>query len=124
MMGIGGNRRKAGKSRGAHQVSWIAYRGEIPDGLFVCHHCDVKTCVNPDHLYVAHHVQNMADAGTRKRMRYGTAHHMAVLNPAMVRAFRDMERCGFTTQQIAARFAIPRRNVRNVLNGVVWTHVQ
>lgn len=122
-MGIGGNRKLGGKTRGVHQVAWMAYRGEIPAGLFVCHHCDMKTCVNPDHLYVAPHAKNMEDAGSRKRMRFGKEHHAAILNRGLVIAFRDMARVGFTASQIAARFGFSRSNVRHVLTGYVWSHI-
>ena len=41
-----------GRSRPAHRVTWILYRGEIPKGLLVLHKCDVRHCVNPCHLYL------------------------------------------------------------------------
>jgi HNH endonuclease len=51
----------------AHHVAWRLYRGEIPHGLQVNHHCDVSLCVNPNHLYVGTQKQNMEDRDRRGR---------------------------------------------------------
>src|SRR5712664_2411772 len=56
-----------GRSEGAHRASWMAFRGPIPAGQFVCHRCDVKTCVNPDHLFLDSHAGNMADMKAKGR---------------------------------------------------------
>ena len=45
----------------AHRVSWELFRGPIPDGLYVLHKCDIKCCVNPDHLYVGTQADNIQD---------------------------------------------------------------
>jgi hypothetical protein len=49
----------------ASRCAWRIYRGEIPAGAHVLHHCDVPLCVNPAHLWLGSHSENMADA-TRK----------------------------------------------------------
>ena len=46
----------------AHRASFVAFVGPIPSGVEVCHRCNNKACVNPEHLYLATHIQNVRDA--------------------------------------------------------------
>jgi len=66
-----------GRNEHAHRASWILHNGPIPNGKWVLHTCDVKGCVNPNHLYLGDHKQNTKDAVDRCRMSSGDAHRKA-----------------------------------------------
>jgi len=60
-----------GKQERSHRAAWTLLRGPIPQGLFVCHRCDNRGCVNPDHLYLGTHQDNVRDAVQRRRFWRG-----------------------------------------------------
>lgn len=56
----------------AHRIAWQLENGPIPAGISVLHRCDVPACVNPDHLFLGTHADNMRDKTLKGRLRNGT----------------------------------------------------
>ena len=56
-------------SKRAHKISWQLFKGPIDKGLWVLHKCDVKNCVNPDHLFLGTHQDNMNDMASKNRVK-------------------------------------------------------
>lgn len=97
----------------AHRVSYEAFRGPVPSGAFVLHTCNVKLCVNPDHLYLGDHVQNMDDVAR------GKYHPGRKLESADVQAIRDSTD---TQRELAERFGVSQRAVWGALHGRTYRY--
>jgi len=60
---------RKGRTILSHRYSYKIKYGKIPDGLFVCHHCDNPPCVNPKHLFLGTQSDNQIDSSNKKRHR-------------------------------------------------------
>ena len=111
-----------GKSVRAHRHAWEKANGPIPDGLLVCHRCNNKACVNPDHLYLGTCAENLADAKRDGLMNWpkGEQHWNTSLTEDDVRAIRADNRI---RREIAADYGIDKTSVTKIKNGSRWGHV-
>src|SRR5262245_21566157 len=65
--GYGSLRVGASRNTAAHRFAWELANGPIPEGMYICHHCDVRNCVRLDHLFLGDHDANMADMARKGR---------------------------------------------------------
>lgn len=105
----------------ANRVSWELHFGPIPDGLFVCHRCDVRACVKPAHLFLGTHRENMDDMVAKDRHRWGERSVNAKLSLANVHEIWTRYAAGSTTQsELAALFGVAQVSIHRVLSGKYW----
>ena len=107
----------------AHRRSWEAFRGAIPEGIYVCHHCDVRQCVNPDHLFLGDHAANMMDAVLKQRMCSGENNHNSKLSRKNVAVIRERLAAGETQAAIAADYNITQSAVSNIAHRKTWRNI-
>lgn len=105
----------------AHRVFFAAFKHRIPDGLYVCHRCDVSACVNPDHLFLGTHADNMADCKAKHRARFGERHHFTKLTIDQVKEIRSLEG-KLCHREIAKMFGIHKHYVWKIMKGVRWSY--
>jgi hypothetical protein len=110
----------------SHRLSYMLYRGSIPDGIYVCHHCDNRLCVRPDHLFLGTHLDNMNDMNMKGRnhVHIGDNHPNSKVNSSIVRDIRARQASGQTVASIAKDLAITYNMVRDILIERTWSHVQ
>jgi len=116
---------KRGSTIQSHRVAWELQNGPIPNGLCVCHHCDVPACVNIRHLFLGTHGDNSADRDIKgrgkPRMKPGEDHPYHKLTLDRVNLLLALHRTGmFTQRTIAATIGTSRRNACNIITGRNW----
>jgi hypothetical protein len=116
------------KSIGAHRVSYILAYGQIPDGLFVCHRCDNRACVNPNHLFLGTPSDNTHDMDTKGRRitpdHHGENNPAAKINSEIAQIIRKRYNAGgVTMKQLGKEFGITGAQVRHIVRGFHWSTV-
>lgn len=110
---------------GAHRASWLLHRGAIPRGGVVCHECDVPLCVNPAHLFVGTHADNVADKMRKGRNRTGD--HRGAQNPRAKLSdeqVREIRRASGTLTEIGLKYGVSFATIWGIKRGKKWRHVQ
>lgn len=108
----------------AHRLSWEIHFGPIPEGLQVLHKCDNPPCVNPDHLFLGTHLDNMNDMRRKGRNVRGERLPHSKLTTAAVLDIRARYAKGNVTQQaLADHFGVSNSQINGVIHRNAWKHV-
>lgn len=95
-----------GKWLGAHIFSFILHKGHVPAGMYVCHTCDNKTCVNPNHLYAGTPQDNSRDAVNRER----------VCKKVRRSEVKELRASGLSLKAVARKLGIAKSTVWQIEN--------
>jgi hypothetical protein len=114
------------RSTYAHRLAYELYSGPIPDGLQVCHRCDVRPCCSPDHFFLGTQSANVADCIAKGRnvkppRIAGEAHPKATLTDEQVADVRARRSAGEKQRDVAARYGVSQSTVWRMSHCLVRT---
>lgn len=107
----------------SHRFVYEVVYGEIPNGMCVRHSCDNPSCVNPDHLLIGTHTQNMRDMKERKRAKGGVLrgekHSLTKLTLAQVQEIRESS--GVSQKILAGKYGVSQATISNIKRAKTWS---
>jgi hypothetical protein len=125
-----------GRSRTVHRLAWESANGPILNGMHVCHKCDVRTCINIDHLFLGTNADNVADKMRKGRQAKGEKLVAARSAFQVCRKGENNGRSKLTDEQvyeiramsgmqrdIAIRYGVRRNLVGLIKRRKIWRHL-
>lgn len=109
-----------GAGRYPHRVAYELSYGPFDYSLLVCHKCDNPSCVNPSHLFLGTHKENMQDCVQKHRIATGARHGRVVLEEAQVRLVYVLLASGALACDIAEWFGVSKTAIHLIRYGKNW----
>jgi len=111
------------KPQKAHRVSWQLFKGKIPVHLHVLHTCDVRSCVNPAHLFLGTIQDNSDDMVAKDRSCFGLKNYNHKLDNKKIVRIRYLYSKGVSQSQLGRDFGITPSSVCRIVNRKIWKRV-
>jgi hypothetical protein len=111
-----------GKTLGAHRYSYELHNGKIKKGCFVLHKCDNPICVNPSHLFLGTHQDNMNDKKNKQRQAVGSKNGISKLTSTDIIKIRTFYK-DKNQQGTALIFNVKQATISKILNRDRWKHI-
>lgn len=114
-----------GKQILAHRLSYKLSTGIDPKGFVVCHRCDNKLCINPDHLFLGTQKDNIRDMFNKKRQhdRRGCNGNHSKLEDKDVYEIKDLIKFGYTYNHIGEMYNVSLGAIADIGCGRAWAHI-
>lgn len=107
----------------AHRRSWELTYGPIPKGLVVCHRCDNRPCVRPDHLFLGTAKENCQDMLAKGRAGFGGEKNNTCLITEEVAKAILRSKGDESGADVARSFGVSTSIVYRIWNGITWKHL-
>jgi hypothetical protein len=107
----------------AHRLAYMIFHGDIPEGLFVCHHCDIPRCCNPDHLFIGTNRDNMIDMyrkGRNKQPRGESCSQSRLTLEQAKDILRRYKPYKVTTKMLADEYGVSMGAIAGIVRGRNW----
>ncbi len=112
----------------AHRLAWLFSKGNIPDGLYVCHHCDNRACCNPKHLFLGTYADNNRDMFNKNRGGHGkmpgSKNPSAKLNENQVLEIIKLHNNGLSIRKLAQIYSMSVAAIGFIFSGRNWKSVR
>lgn len=113
-----------GSLHSAHRLSYEEYIGPIPAGFFCLHKCDTPACINPNHLYLGTHKDNMKDMKSKHRSNAGEKCSNHVLTNEQIEEIRSLYRYGVNGyKKLGKQFGVDWSAIYKVVKRKRWKHI-
>ncbi len=99
------------------------HNGELAPDILVCHKCDNRACVNPSHLFLGTHLDNLRDAAIKGRTLTGEKNNRAKLTNEKVLCIRQLLASGRSAHSIAPEFGVTDRVILLIKRRETWKHI-
>lgn len=111
-----------GQSFLAHRVAYFIANGGLEDAMCVCHKCDNRLCVKPDHLFLGTQKDNMVDMVSKGRDNpaKGLKAARAKLGWQTVLTIRGLHKQGKTQKELAETFNVTPKQISVIVNEKQW----
>lgn len=110
----------------AHRISYALHYGPIPEGMLVLHKCDNTKCVNPDHLFLGTHQDNMDDCVNKRRIAHGSKNGQSKLNEEQVLEIKKEladSKDWHVVKTLAKKYGVHNTTIYKIRNGSTWSHI-
>lgn len=111
-----------------HRYSYELHYGPIPEELIICHKCDNKKCVNPDHLMLGTYLDNSLDMKSKGRSKLcshkGEANGRVILNEIQVKQIIKLLKIGIKGTEIANQFNVNKSTIYGIKKNRRWKHIE